>query len=186
LLRARPDRSPSASKCDERLIAVTLINLAEAEFALGDLKSSVSRLEELLASSTARTNVRLRASTKANLAVYLLALHREDEAGATARLAVLDAREAGGAGIAACAIPHLAAMLSHADLPTGAKLLGFVDSVFATGYRREHTERYTRALLMASLRQMLSDDEIAAFGREGATMSEPQAVRLATRPPRSL
>ncbi len=166
---------------DQRLIAVTLINLAEAEFALGDLKSAASRLEELLASSTARRNARLRANTKANLAVYLLALHREDEARATARVAVLDAREAGDAGIAACAIQHLAAMLSHADLPTAAKLLGFVDGVFAAGYRREHTERYTHALLMASLREKLSDDEIAAFGREGAAMSELQAVRLATR-----
>lgn len=170
---------------DERLIAVTLINLAESEFALGDLESSVSRLEELLASRASQKNGRLRANTKANLAVYLLAVHREDEARAIAREAVFDAREAGDTGIAACAIQHLASLLSRSDPRTAAKLLGFVDGVFAAGYRREPTERYTLALLMRSLRQTFSDDEIAALGQEGSAMSEPQAVRLATRTPRT-
>lgn len=59
---------------EEWIIGVTLINLAEAEFALGETESSVSRLEELLASGASRKNVRLRANASANLAVYLLAL----------------------------------------------------------------------------------------------------------------
>lgn len=165
---------------DERVVDVTLINLAETEFALGNVESAVSRLEEVLASQIARKNARLRANTKANLAVYLLALSRENEARAIAREAAFEAREAGDAGIAACAIQHLAAMLSRNEPSTAARLLGFVEGAFA-GYRREHSERYTHDLLMRSLREALSEDEIAKLGREGAAMSELQAIRLATR-----
>lgn len=171
---------------DERVIGVTLINLGEAEFALGDVESAVSRLREVLAGRTARKNARLRANTKANLAVYLLALHREDEARTSAREAVFEAREAGDAGIAACAIQHLAAILAPGDPRTAAKLLGFVDGVFAAGYRRENTERYSHAELMRSLRQALNADEITVLNYEGAAMSELQAVRLATRAHRTV
>lgn len=165
---------------DERIIGVTLLNLAEAEFALGEPASSVNRIEELLASQVSRKNVRLRANAKTNLAVYLLALHRDEDARVTARAAVFDAREAGDAGLVACAIQHLAAMLSGNEPRTAAKLLGYVDGVFASGYRRENTERYTHSILMRELHARLSDAEITALGREGARLGEAQAVRLAT------
>ena len=165
---------------DERIISVSLINLAESEFALGDAESAASRLEELLASRAAQKNVRLRANTKANLAVYLLAQHRDKDALRMAREAVFDAREAGDSGIEACAIQHVAAMLSSAEPRTAAKLLGYVDAVFAAGYRRENTERHTHSLLVSTLHEELSDDATESLGREGATMSELQAVRLAT------
>jgi hypothetical protein len=125
--------------------------------------------------------VRLRANATANLAVYLLALHRDEEARAMARAAVFDAREAGDGGTAACAIQHLAAMMAHADARTAARLLGYVDGVFAAGYRRENTERYTHARLLSTLREQLRDEEIGALAREGMAMSELQAARLATR-----
>ena len=166
---------------DGRLIGVTLINLAETEFVLGEIESSVQHLEELLASKASHKNVRLSAHAKANLAVYLLALHRDEEARAAARAAVLDAREAGDAGIAACAIQHLATMLSRADPRSAAKLLGYVDAVFAAGYRRENTERYTHTLLLTGLHAKLNDGEIDALAREGAMLSELQAARLARR-----
>ncbi|MBV8067248.1 MAG: hypothetical protein JO113_04665, partial [Candidatus Eremiobacteraeota bacterium] len=89
------------------------------------------------------------------------------------------------AGIAACAIQHLAAMLSSADPRTAAKLLGYVESVFAAGYRRENTEQYTHALLLAELHERLNDDEITALGLEGAAMTELQAARVAARGPRA-
>jgi non-specific serine/threonine protein kinase len=171
---------------DERLIGMTLINLAETDFALGEPESSVGHLEELLASKVSRKNVRLRANAKANLAVYLLALHRNEEARAMARGAMLDAREAGDAGIGACAIQHLALIMSRADPRAAAKLLGHVDAVFAAGYRRENTERHTHALLLTALSEKLNDDEITSLGREGAAMSEPQAARLATHGPRAV
>ena len=166
---------------DERLAGVTVMNLAEVEFALGEIESSVQRLKDLLASTAGRKNVRLRANARANLAVYLLALHRDEAARATARAAVVDARQAGDAGIVACAVQHLAAMLARADPRTAAKLLGFVNDVFATGFQRENTERYTYELLSTALHEKLSDDEIGALAREGAAMSELQAARLATR-----
>lgn len=166
---------------DERTIWITLMNLAEAEFELGQTASAAARLRELLAGKMARQNVRLRANSEANLAAYLLALDREAEARAIARDAVYDAREAGDAGGLACALGHLAAMIAPQDPADAARLLGYVDSVLARGYRRENTERYTHDRLMAVLRDRFSESEIAALGREGAAMNESQAVRLGTR-----
>lgn len=104
-----------------------------------------------------------------------------DEARSAARAAITEAREAGDSGIVACAIQHMAAMSCRTDPKTAAKLLGFVNAVFALGYRRENTERYTHALLVSALRERLSNDELAGLEREGGTMSELQAARLATR-----
>ncbi|MGB8907238.1 MAG: helix-turn-helix domain-containing protein [Candidatus Cybelea sp.] len=166
---------------DERIVGITLMNLAETEFALGEIESAIRRLEELLANKATQKNVRLRANTKANLTAYLLAAHRDDEARVTARAAIFDAREAGDAGITACAIQHLATLLSGGDARTAAKLLGYVDSVFAQGYRREHTERYTHDLLLQTLHERLSDEEVTALAHEGAGMTVTQAIRSATR-----
>ena len=169
---------------DERIVGITLMNLAETEFALGEIESAIRRLEELLTNKATQKNVRLRANTKANLTAYLLAAHRDDEVGVMARAAILDAREAGDAGIMACAIQHLAALLSRGDATkTAAKLLGYVDSVFAQGYRRENTERYTHDLLLEALHERLSGEEVAALTHEGAGMTVSQAIRSATRSP---
>jgi predicted ATPase/DNA-binding XRE family transcriptional regulator len=168
---------------DERIVSVGLINLAETEFVLGETESARGRLEELLASKAVRKDVRLRANARANLAVYLIALQAPEEARTSARAAIFDAREAGDAGTTACAIQHLATMLSSGDPRSAAKLLGYVDGVFMEEYRREHTERYTRDLLMEALHERLGDDEIAALTREGAGMTESQAIRIATRGP---
>jgi predicted ATPase len=170
---------------DERIVSVNLMNLAEAEFALGESESAVRRLEELLASKAARKNARLRANTNSNLAAYLIALHRDEDARAVARAAVFDAREAGDEGVMACAMQHLAAMLAHGNPRTAAKLLGYVDRVFAQGYQRERTERYTHDLLMEALHERIGDDEIAALTREGGAMPEAQAIRIATRSARA-
>ncbi|MGC2406291.1 MAG: hypothetical protein WA431_07775, partial [Candidatus Cybelea sp.] len=134
----------------------------------------------LLDGRTIRKNTRLRANVKSNLAAYLIALQREDDARALARAAVSDAREAGDNGIMACAIGTLAALRSRSDPRNAARLNGYVDEVFSAGYIREYTERYTQTLLMERLHQTLSDDEIATLGREGVAMTESQAVRLAT------
>jgi len=166
---------------DERVVWVSLTNLAEADFALGDVESAARRLEELLASKMARKNVRLRGNTRSNLAGYCIALNRTAEARGFASAAVLDAREAGDYGIMACALGHLAAILAQED-PTGAaRLLGFVESVFASGYRRENTERYTHELLMSALREALSEEQIADLVRDGASMPEDEVVRYAVK-----
>lgn len=165
---------------DQLMLYVGMTNLAEGEFGAGEIESAVRRLEELLASKMIRKNVRLRAHVKSNLAAYLIGLHREDEARMLARAAVFDAREAGDSGIMACAIETSATLRSCSDPRSAAKLIGYVDGVFSAGYIREYTERYAHALLMERLRQTLSDDEIAALAREGAAMTESQAVRLAT------
>jgi predicted ATPase/DNA-binding XRE family transcriptional regulator len=164
---------------DQRILWVGVINLAEAEFGAGEIENAVRRLEELLAGRTMRKNIRVRANVESNLAIYLIALQREDEARALARAAVWDAREAGDDGIMACAIGTLATLRSRNDPRGAARLNGYVDNVFSAGYIREYTERFTQELLMERLRQALTGDEIAALAREGSALTESQAVRLA-------
>ncbi len=166
---------------DQRTLSVGMTNLAEAEFASGEVESAVQRLEELLTTKMTRKNIRLRANSKSNLAAYLIALQREEEARTLARAAVFDAREAGDGGIMACAIGTLATLIARDDPKTAAKLIGFVDGVFSAGYVREYTERYTYEVLMERLNQRLTESEIAELAHEGAAMSEAHAVRLATR-----
>jgi hypothetical protein len=61
-------------------------------------------------------------------------------------------------------------------------LLGYVDATFTQRrVAREFTTRFTYDRLMSTLRQTLSDDEIATLEREGATMTEDQAAELAQR-----
>jgi hypothetical protein len=171
---------------DDRMVWVSMMNIAETEFAAGEIEAAVRRLTDLFSTTMTRKNVRLRAHTGSNLSAYLLALHRDEEARAIARAAVFDAREAGDTGIMACAIQHLAVMQAHHDPRNAAKLLGYIEHVFAGSYSREHTERYTHDLLVTALREALNEDEIEALERVGAEMNELQAVRLATRGGRSI
>lgn len=126
---------------DQRMLWIGTTNLAEVEFVAGETQSAVARLEELLRGKLARKNVRLRAHMESNLAVYLIALHCEDEAWTVARAAVFDGREAGDAGMVACAIGTMATLRSRSDPRNAAILNGYVDHVFSGGYIREYTER---------------------------------------------
>jgi predicted ATPase len=168
---------------DERSIWINLQNLAETEFALGEVQSAVAHLRESLAGDMVRKNARFRANAKANLAAYLLALDSETESHEMASAAVREARQGVDRGILACAIQHLAAIRATADPKNAARLLGYVEQLLAgTGFVREYTERYTYDVLWTRLREKLADDEIAVLSREGGLLTEEQAVRLARRP----
>jgi predicted ATPase/DNA-binding XRE family transcriptional regulator len=170
---------------DQRLFWISAMNLAEIEFSLGEAERAAAQLKELLAGAVARQNTRFRAHAQSNLAAYLVALGHEAEARASARAAVIEAREAGDKGIMAFALGHLAAMMARREAANAARLLGYVESIFASGYKREPTERYTYGLLTEALEQSLTQSEIAAYQTEGATMTEDHAVRLATRASRA-
>lgn len=167
---------------DERTIWISLQNLAETEFALGEVESAVARVHESLGGDMVRKNARFRANAKANLAAYLLALNSERESHEMAVAAVREARQAVDRGILACSIQHLAAIRAAADPENAARLLGYVEHLLAgTGFVREYTERFTHDVLLTRLRQKLSEDEIAALNREGELLTEEQAARLARR-----
>jgi predicted ATPase/DNA-binding XRE family transcriptional regulator len=167
---------------DERVQSVTLLNLAESEFYMGDAAAAVVRAYENLGSDALRGNPRLRANQACNLTVYLLALGADDEAGGVAIEALHDAYDAGDHGLVTLAVQHLAALIARNDPRRAARMLGYVEHAFGTtGYIREYAERLSYDALISRLRDKLDLDEIASLGNEGAPLNEDQVVRLATR-----
>ncbi|MGB6986176.1 MAG: helix-turn-helix domain-containing protein [Candidatus Aquilonibacter sp.] len=167
---------------DDRLQWLIALNLAECEFALGDIAAAIVHASDNLAREFLRVNVQLRSNQEANLAAYLVAAQREAEARRLALEAVRDARERGDHGMVAIALGHAAATLACEDAARAARLLGYVDHVLeVTGFTREYPERFTRDLLMQRLHESFDDAQIAAFVDLGTHMTEDQALRLAQR-----
>lgn len=147
-----------------RLQWLIAVNLADCEFALGDVSAAIAHASDNLATELLRVNVQLRSNQEANLAAYLIAARREHEARRLALEAVRDARDRGDHGMVAIALGHAAATLAREDAARAARLLGYVNHVLeTTGFAREYTERATHDLLMERLRASIDDSQIAAF-----------------------
>ncbi|MBV8639395.1 MAG: tetratricopeptide repeat protein, partial [Candidatus Eremiobacteraeota bacterium] len=168
------------SERDDRATLVTLVNLAETEFALGETANAVAHARESLDSAMLRLNMRMRANQEANLAAYLLALGEEKEARSVASRALRHALEFADHSVATNTLQHLAAIIARRDAHRAARLLGYVEGQLArSGYTREYSEQFTHDLVMNRLHDALSVDEIAVLRREGASLSEEQAALLA-------
>lgn len=113
-----------------------------------------------------------------NIAAYLLALSRFEEASTAAREGLELALRADVALRVAMAIGHLghvAAETGHTE--TAARLLGYADTVYrTTGNAREPTEQrgYDRALDL--IRRALAEDRISTLMMQGAEMEQDAAV----------
>jgi tetratricopeptide (TPR) repeat protein len=164
---------------DDRGSALATMNLAETDFALGEIESAVSRAssnlehDEVLSKGSG-----LRATQESNLAAYLVALGRYAEARSMALASIQDSESS----YMAIPLQHLTAMLASNHPKRAARLLGYVEKVFAeTPFSRQVTEQYTYDFLMSALHQTMEDDEIARLGHEGAAMTEDQILKLARR-----
>jgi predicted ATPase/DNA-binding XRE family transcriptional regulator len=163
---------------DTRNSALAATNLAETEFALGDVQRAAERALSNLMQEEGMTKT-MRATQQANLAVYLLALDKPDDARSMALASVAES----DTDYAAIPLQHLAAILAPSHPESAARMLGYVEKVFAaTPYMRQRTEQYTYDRLIATLRDTLDDDEIAQLGRQGAAMNEEQVLNLARHP----
>jgi hypothetical protein len=165
---------------DDRMQWLIALNLAECEFALGDLSAAIGHATDNLATELLRVNAQLRANQEANLAAYLIAAGREREGRRVAFEGVRDACDSGDHAMVAIALGHAAATFAREDAPSAARLLGYVEHALETsGFAREFTERSTLDLLMERLNVSLDDAQIAAFVELGNSMSEDQALWLA-------
>jgi predicted ATPase/DNA-binding XRE family transcriptional regulator len=165
----------SAEIGDERTVSTIGMNVAETEFALGEVESAINRGRANLRDDLLRKSADLRSTQEANLSVYLLFAGRKEEAHSMALQALRDAE---------CDYPiplqHLASIFAPTEPRRAARLLGYVDKVLAgTSFSRELTEEYTHAILLHALRQKLSAEDIARLREQGASMSEGQALALA-------
>jgi predicted ATPase/class 3 adenylate cyclase len=170
----------------ERLAAHIALNLAEAEFRGGDAVTALRLADEALPLLRALHDTIDVAVARSNMAAYLVALGRYDEARVAAREGLAGARDRQWSVGVDWTVQHLAAIAALRscndaraieDRRRAVRILGYVDVSFAgLEASREYTEQQEYDVILPALRNTLGADECARFMREGSTWSEDQAV----------
>jgi predicted ATPase/transcriptional regulator with XRE-family HTH domain len=170
----------------ERIAGAVASNLGESEFRAGNAEAALQRVRESLATHRAGNYSLNVAINLANMAAYLIALDRYDEAREVIRGAIPAARDPDygygivlllqrAAAIAALRQPDDEAS-GRADAVRAGRLLGYVDRNLGSIAKAEFTEQseYERAL--AALGRRLGLDELTRLMDESRLWSEADAV----------
>ncbi|HUY11585.1 MAG TPA: adenylate/guanylate cyclase domain-containing protein [Candidatus Dormibacteraeota bacterium] len=157
------------------------LDLAELRFVEGDIAGAVSSAREGLAihhEVGTRSQIMLGSN---NLAAYLAAAGELCESWSLARMSLdialrLERRMSG-----AISIQHLAQIAARrGDCEVAARLLGYVDSVYAfEKHPREPTECYGHERMLAILRATYAEGRLRELMAEGAAFSESKAAAIA-------
>ncbi|MGC1757734.1 MAG: adenylate/guanylate cyclase domain-containing protein [Candidatus Cybelea sp.] len=174
----------------ERVCSHIAGNLAEAEFHEGNAAEALRLENEALA--TYRTfNHKLGAAISlCNIAAYLIALERYEDACVFARDGLAAARATQWEAGILWGLQHVAAIAAirpaddaehlRGNRVGAARLLGYVDArLDAIEALRQYTERQEYDKMLAALRDALGEDQLAKLTAEGAAWSEDQAVAQA-------
>ena len=175
-----------------QLSATVSLALAEAEFRAGDASAALRIAGEALAAYREGNDIPSIAVAQSDMAAYLVALGRYDEAFSQAREIIVPLRDAQREATLAFTLQHLAAIAAlrpkddphqaQDDAARAAGLLGYVDARAATlGALRENTERQEREKILIALREALGPDELERRMNEGRAWSEDRAVAQALR-----
>jgi predicted ATPase/DNA-binding XRE family transcriptional regulator len=175
----------------ERWATTIALNLAELEFRDGDAAGALRLTNEVLAVVRASGDTLRVAHVRRNMAAYLVALRRFDEARQAAREAVAAACDAQVSVALAWTLQHLAAIAAlrptHGravieDRRRAACILGYVSArIVALDSSRQFTEQQEYDAMMAALRDSLGEVELSRLMALGNTWSEDQAVAEAMR-----
>jgi predicted ATPase len=161
---------------DDRLTGVMLNNLAEREFAIGNVDRAIEVVQESIAHDRAGKNVSSLSNGLANLAAYLIAKGNMDEARDAARESLRLALDAQNPNLFACGIQHLAVVgADRGDSERAALLLGFTNTYFDKSYR-ETTEQREYDALIRVLHEALGEMRVTELLQRGATLRDEQAV----------
>lgn len=164
-------------------------NLAETEYRAGDVLAAVRLCRDALATAS---NGRADRIFLANMAAYLIALGRFDEARVTARESIFWGGMARADVEIAIALQHLGAIAvyrqaaggaaSAEELSAAARLVGFVDArLGAYEIARQYTEQHEYDMLVEMLRSQLGTQTFEALCNDGRLWSEDAALEAALR-----
>ncbi len=169
----------------ERNVAFVATFLAELEFQEGDAEAAVRLAGQALASDREVPD-RIRAMfTSSNMAAYLIALERYDEARERAREALTLAARQENAVLVATALQHLAACAAlrlgeeeaQANKTRAASLIGFVDArLTELENHREFTEQQEYDRAIDALRETFDQSELGRLMAEGQAWSKERAI----------
>ncbi len=162
-------------------------NLAEAEFHEGNAVEALRLENEALASYRAFNHRLGAAISLSNIAAYLIALERYEEARVSAQDGLAAARDAHWEAGVTWGLQHLAAVAAlwpaddeeptRGDRLRAARLLGYVDArLSGLEALRQYTEQQEHDKMLAALRDALGEDQLAKLMAEGATWTEDRAV----------
>jgi predicted ATPase/transcriptional regulator with XRE-family HTH domain len=174
----------------DRGVADSLLRLALLEHRRGDWHAALRYSREALEILRA-CNARVALDALLPVAKFLVKLARYDEAEITLRECLAIAREQQREAIIAFTLEDFVAVAAGRPLADpefrlemrkrGARLLGFVDEFFATSGHvpRQPVQQKEYELLAGSLREAVGAETLATLLREGAAMTEDQAVAYA-------
>ena len=161
---------------DDRLTGVMLNNLAEREFAIGDVDRAIEVVHESIEHDRAGRNVVSLCNGFANLAAYLIAKRDMDEARDAARESLRLATDVQNPNLFACGIQHLAVVAAdRGNSERAALLLGFTNGYFDKSYR-ETTEQREYDAVIRLLHEALGEMRVTELLQRGAAMRDEQAV----------
>jgi predicted ATPase/class 3 adenylate cyclase len=171
----------------ERLAAAVATNLAEAEFRDGNALAALTLAQQALATDRAAIFTGRTAFLMCNIAAYLVALARYDEARMSAREGLTMARTLRYEVTVAWALQHLAAVAAlrpngdpagaRTDGERAARLLGYVNArLAALDTQRQYTEEMEHGAVLAALREGLGEEELARLMDEGRAWREDEAT----------
>jgi len=169
---------------DARATAALINNIAENVFEFEHDPQRALDMAREVAAHYARSRDKLSATlNNNNMAAYLFALGRIDEAYARLAEALKHARDGQAAIQLAFTLQHLAAVAAaRGHLERSARVLGYVDArMNELGAVSEYTERQEREKVDAMLKAAFKEPDLAALRKEGAALNEDQAIEEALR-----
>jgi predicted ATPase len=172
--------------------AIAMTTLADIERRAGDVEAALRLVAEALHSCGSDPDTdTLRSSLNANMAAYLVALNRFEEARTFAREALDLASRLQNVLLQTWALQHFAAIAALAphdpvdsmdQLSRGARLHGFVDAQYAAlGAPPEPTDGDERERIWAALRAAIPPEDLAFLIERGAATSAEEAFAEALR-----
>ena len=162
---------------DDHLKSRIIGNLAEVEFGAANAERALELSREV-ADMPGERYIAVN-----NIAAYLIHLGRLEEARSAARRGLRLARDGQVSLHAAISIQHLATIAAaRGEVALAARLLGYCSRQYEVdGWSVEYTEQQEYDKLQLLLKRSLEDAELQALTREGATLTEDQAVEEAMR-----
>jgi len=155
--------------------------LAESEFACGNVKEAINLALEVLRLSAASKDYYMIGVVSTNLTAYYIAQNRLHDAAEAALQAIQRAAMVEDKQSVVSSLQHTALLRAlRGDVYTSAKLLGYVETLFqCQEHYRETTETWSCEKLVETLRQQMTQKQLATMMAEGAKLSADEAIALA-------
>jgi tetratricopeptide (TPR) repeat protein len=167
------DRSPFTK-------ALVLYALGEVAFESGDPLAALSYARQSVLAWEGTPSSINQAQMQVNIAAYLLALGRDDEARAVAHEALTIAHRLGDPMIAGAGLLHVAGVAAaRGDAQRAAQLLGASDACRGPGQPRLFTEKTSYDRTTERVRETLSAHELEGHIRDGRGWSIDHALEQA-------